>query len=132
MEKIVCDTNVFVSGFMYPGNERRVVRMIYEGRVVNFTSNELIIEFARVIKRRKFKLNESEQKKILKFFIDISELVEPKRRVDIIKDDPEDNKVIECALESKANYIISGDKHLLGVKNYKGIKVLNAKKFLDI
>lgn len=132
MKKIVCDTNVLVSGFMYSGNEREVIKKIYEGEIINFTSRELIIEFVRVIRRRKFRLTEKEQKRILEFLIEISENVKPKKRINVIKEDSEDNRVIECALESKADYIISGDWHLLTMKRYKGIKILNAKRFLGI
>lgn len=132
MKKIVCDTNVLVSGFMYSGNEREVIKKIYEGEIINFTSRELIIEFVRVIRRRKFRLTEKEQKRILEFLIEISENVKPKKRINVIKEDSEDNRVIECALESKADYIISGDRHLLTMKRYKGIKILNAKRFLGI
>ncbi|MCK4491634.1 MAG: putative toxin-antitoxin system toxin component, PIN family [Candidatus Altiarchaeales archaeon] len=52
--------------------------------------------------------------------------------MNVIKEDSEDNRVIECALESKADYIISGDRHLLTMRRYKGIKILNAKRFLGI
>ena len=50
--------------------------------------------------------------------------------LDIVKDDPDDNKFIECAVALKCSYIISGDKHLKEIKNYMGIKILNPKEFL--
>jgi len=130
--KIVCDTNILVSGFMYSGNEREIIRKISLGEVINFTSKELLLEFASVIKRKKFKLNKDEQRRILKFLIEISEIVEPTKTINIIKEDPADNRVIEVALESRSRYIISGDKHLLNLRKYKNIKILSAREFIDI
>lgn len=61
----------------------------------------------------------------------ISELVEPKIKINIIKDDPDDNKILECAVEGKVNYIVSGDKHLLRVRAYQGIKIITPREFMD-
>ena len=58
--------------------------------------------------------------------------VEVETTVDIIKDDPADNKYLACACEGEANYIISGDYHLLDIKPYKGIGILKAKSFFNI
>jgi predicted nucleic acid-binding protein len=49
-----------------------------------------------------------------------------------VQDDPDDNKFIECALECKANYIISGDTHLLNLKEYEGIKIIKSSEFLKV
>jgi len=59
-----------------------------------------------------------------------SELVVPKRKVCAIKDDPDDNKFIETALESKADYIVTQDKHLLNIKEFEGIKIVSPEEFL--
>ena len=57
-------------------------------------------------------------------------LIEPKQKIDIIKDDPDDNKIIECAFESSSDYIVTYDKHLLKLKEYKGIKILKPEEIL--
>jgi predicted nucleic acid-binding protein len=49
-----------------------------------------------------------------------------------VQDDPDDNKFIECALECRADYIVSGDTHLLNLKEYEGIKIINAGEFLEV
>ena len=59
-------------------------------------------------------------------------VVEPKEEIKFIKEDPKDNIILECALAAKAGYIVSGDKHLLKLKEYKGIKIMSAREFLDI
>lgn len=59
-------------------------------------------------------------------------LTEPSEMVNAVKEDEKDNKVIECALSCKADYIISGDSHLLNLKEHRGIKIVSAKEFLDL
>ena len=57
-----------------------------------------------------------------------SSLIEPKQKVDVIKDDPDDNKVLECAVESSSEYIITYDTHLLKLEGYKGIKIVKPEE----
>ncbi|MBI2630224.1 putative toxin-antitoxin system toxin component, PIN family [Candidatus Pacearchaeota archaeon] len=61
----------------------------------------------------------------------ISTIVEPKTKIEIIKDDPDDNKIIECAIEGKVDFIISQDNHLLNLKEFQGIKIVSPKEFLN-
>jgi len=48
----------------------------------------------------------------------------------VVEDDPSDNKILECALEAEADYIVSGDRHLLDLREYRGIKILSSGEFL--
>jgi len=57
-----------------------------------------------------------------------AKLIESKQKVEIIKDDPDDNKVIECVIESSSDYIVTYDKHLLKLKEYKGIKIIKPEE----
>jgi hypothetical protein len=57
-------------------------------------------------------------------------VVYPKKKLNIVKEDLADNKIIECALEAKASFIISGDKRLLKIRKYKGIKIITPREFL--
>ena len=59
-------------------------------------------------------------------------LVIPKRKVNVVKDDPDDNKFIEAALEGKADYIVTQDRHLLHIKEFEGIRMATPKEFLRI
>jgi len=63
---------------------------------------------------------------------DIVEVIEVKSKIDIVKDDTEDNKIIECAVDGKVDYIISKDKHLLKIKIYNGIRIIHPEEFLEI
>lgn len=62
----------------------------------------------------------------------LGEIAKPKEKLSVIEKDPEDNRVLECAQESKADYIVSGDVHLLGIKEYAGTKILTPNEFLEL
>ena len=65
---------------------------------------------------RDFEYSKNEAKNIIEKILHFAKLIEPKQKIDIIKDDPDDNKVIECAIESSSDYIITYDRHLLKLK----------------
>jgi len=58
--------------------------------------------------------------------------VAPTKKIEAVKEDPSDNKFLECAIESRADYIVTGDKHLKRLNEFEGIKIINAREFLDI
>ena len=134
---MVLDTNVFVSGFLWEGNEAELIRKIERKDAVNFVSMEILAEIENVINRDKFKelltaanLTADE---ILQKIVSLSHVViGPKLKENIVKNDSTDDKFIECAINSNANYIVSGDKHLLDVKEYKGIKIISTSEALKL
>ena len=130
--RIVLDTNFLVSATQwdYSVSHKLLERMIRDN-VDMFVSKEIIEEFAEVLKRD-FLYSEEESKILIELILQFLLLVSPSNKVDIIKEDPDDNKIIECALESRAGYIISYDKHLLKLKDYSGIKILTPEEFFDV
>ena len=86
-------------------------------------------ETAEVLERD-FKYSKSECKNITEKILLFASLIETKQKVDIIKDDLDDNKVIECAIESYSDYIVTYDRHLLKLKEYKGIKSVTPEEIL--
>jgi len=129
MIKIVLDTNVFISALFWRGTPYQIFKRILEGAFLNFTSPQILEE----LKRRlldKFKLPPEKVKEFLEIIVFNSQIVSPKKKLNIVKKDPSDNKIIECALEAKASFIISGDEHLLEIKESQGIKIISPKEFL--
>jgi len=129
MIKVVLDTNVFISALFWRGAPYQIFKRVIEGAILNFISPQILEE----IKERfleKFKLPPEKVKEFLEIIVFNSEIVYPKKRVNIIKKDPSDNKIIECAIKAKASFVISGDGHLLEVKEYKGIKIISPGEFL--
>ena len=129
--KVVLDTNIFISGIHWHGIPGKIIDNFIEQKFQIITSKGIIQELIRVLINFKIPLN---VKKIL-WWLEIiknnSILVQPKIKLNIIKDDPDDNKFIEAALEGNAKYIVSQDKHLLKIKQYKNIKIITPKHFLE-
>jgi len=129
MTKVVLDTNVFISALFWKGVPYQIFKRILEGAILNFTSNQILEELRRRL-LDKFKLSPEKVKEFLEIIVFNSQIVYPKKKLKIVKKDLSDNKIIECALEAKASFIISGDEHLLEIKEYKGVKIISPKEFL--
>lgn len=128
---VVADTNIIVSALFWGGNESKVVAMAEEGKVKLLTSIALLDELKKVLMYERFGLDEKTADDNVKYILTISKIISPKRKLGVIQD-PADDRVLECALEGRASYIVSGDRHLLRLKEFKGIKIIRAKRFLDI
>lgn len=129
--RVVLDTNVFISAILYGGNPRKVVHLAVTELIEVYISLELLEEFGRVIKG-KFTLRSLEIDTIIPEIKDFAEIATPQVRLQVIKSDPSDDKVLECAVETKARFIVTGDKHLLHLGNFRGITIVNPTEFLKI
>lgn len=131
MIKAVIDTNVFVSSF-FGGNPRGVIDVWKNGALTLCLSKEIVNEYIEVFER--LGLNRSREiKEILNLFASGFQIVfcHKTPHLKIIKDDPGDDKFLECAVALEAQYIISGDKHLLSIQDYMGILILTPSQFLE-
>ena len=129
--KVVFDTNIYISGILFGGNPRACLLLAREGAILLFTSNALLFELSQKF-NQKFKWQEQEIKDLLLGIKKYSTVVQPRTQLDVIKMDPPDNRILECAQEAKVDYIISGDKkHVLPLKKFKNIPIVSAKEFLD-
>ena len=95
-------------------------------------SYQQLDELKRVLNYPRLKFTEGEKTAFLEIINNIAILVEIPEKLDVIKDDPEDNKILEAAIEGRACFLISGDQHLLEVKEFRGIKILKPREFLNI
>ena len=131
MLKVVLDTNTLVSATITPGKEFQLLRLGHKGKIKIFISPEILGEFAGVISREKFGFSKQQQEQAIKQIMSIAALIEPLIRVNAIKDDPADNKILECAEAGKVDYIVSGDNHLLKLKQYLWIKIVASSDILE-
>jgi putative PIN family toxin of toxin-antitoxin system len=129
--KAVFDTNVLVSAWFWRGAESRLVELAEEGVIEAHTSPQLLTELRRALEYPKFRLEQSEIDEICDYYILVLRTVEPKRSVNVIPEDPEDNRVIECADESVADFIVSGNHHLLDLRRYESMRIVRAKEMLE-
>jgi len=130
MIRAVIDTNVLISSFIAYGKPRNVLDRVFTGKVRLLTSPVILLEFEEVLSREKFGLTKTQVQRIVSLIIRSSEAIEPKTKIILITEDPDDNKLLECAIDGRAKYIITGDKHLLKIRKYKNIRVVNPNSFL--
>lgn len=127
---IVCDTNVLISGVLFGGHAREILQLASRGVLINFISPDILRKAERVLGRSKFGLRPEHVIEITALFKDTFEIVIPSLEVQAIQSNPEDNHVIEAALAARAEFIISGDKHLLNLAEWEGIHVVSPAQFI--
>ena len=130
MHKVVLDTNVLISAIVFGGKPRDVFNSILKGQVKLAISKDILDEMEGVLSGKKFQYPKQIIHSIRNAIEDLAEVVMPQEVVKAIENDPDDNRILECALESKANLIISGDRHLLDLKQYRSIKIITPSDFL--
>ena len=137
MLKIVLDTNVFVSALINPrGKPAQILNYVFENKVRLFTSPSIIEELERVLSYPKLVkrhgLEKQELKKFVSDLLSILSLVEGKKAIEVIAEDPADNNYLSCVVDAKADFIVSGDIHLLNLREYEGIQIITPAQFLEM
>lgn len=136
MLKITLDTNVLVSGSFWTGDSFKILDLIDRKKIICIISKEIIAEYDKTIGSNEI-IEKIENKslilsKLVQKVILNSEIVEPKDRLNIVKNDSSDNKILECAKEGKVNFIITKDNHLLKLKEFGEIKIVTPDEFIKI
>ncbi|MBI2008502.1 putative toxin-antitoxin system toxin component, PIN family [Candidatus Amesbacteria bacterium] len=128
--KVVCDTNVLISAFKFGGVPYEIIKKAILEQIELISSPQILLETATTLKE-KFGWENSEINSTIRFLGRVSKVIKPQVRINKAAD-PDDNKILECAVESGADYIITGDKkHLLPLKRFKGIPILSPRDFLS-
>jgi len=128
---VVLDSNVLISAIVFGGKPRVILESIIEGKLKLAFSEALLEEIEAVLQGKKFRFSPQITDLIITELQSISEILHPTSTVSVIKKDPADNKVIECAIAANADFIISGDAHLLELGEYRNIKILSPSDFCD-
>jgi len=128
--KAVFDTNILVSAWFWKGAESKLVELAEEGTIEAYTSSQLLTELKKALKYPKLRLEQSEIDGISDYYALVLKIVEPKHTANIIVEDPEDNRVIECADEAEADYIVSGNHHLLNLRKHGNTRIVKAREML--
>jgi len=133
MMRVVVDTNVLISGTFWKGDSAKIVSLVEEGKITLILSSEIIAEYNKVMDYDEIKQkvgHHHERAQAVQKLMQIGMIVTPKKSINIIKEDPDDNKFIETAVAGKADVIVSQDNHLLKLKNYENMKILTPLEFL--
>ncbi len=125
------DTNVLVSALGWEGAERQVYRYCRGRHLQMATSSALLGELERVLEYPKFSFTQRDIDGFLAEIAIHAMVVEPTARIELVVDDPEDNRVLECALAADARWIVSGDPHLLKLGEFQSKQILTAAAALS-
>jgi putative PIN family toxin of toxin-antitoxin system len=128
---VVIDTNVFVSSF-FGGNPKKVIDLWKTGQVKLALTNEILEEYIKVLERMGLKDQETKRELLTLFRGSYSIVFSAKTQKIRMVEDPDDDKFLECAIALNADFIVSGDRHLLELGDYMGIKILNPRDFLHV
>lgn len=135
--KVGLDTNVWFSAIFWKGEANKIIEFAEKGAIDIIVTNDILLEVADVLSReakfQKFLENKKQNiEDIIKTIISIGIFVDIKSKINIIKEHPSDNKILEAALDGKVKYLISYDKHILSLHEFKGIKIIRPDEFLKM
>jgi len=129
--RIVLDSNVIISAFLFGGTPARLLEHALAGSVQCFTSLPILDEVRDVLQRPKFGLSPHQALALIEEIHDLCSVVTPTRRIEAVAADPDDNAVLECAVAARAQIVVSGDSHLLDMGRWKRIRILPPSQALE-
>lgn len=131
MTRICLDTNVIISAEVFGGKCQEITDLISFSKLDLIISLYILNEVAKVLRDR-FEYPDEEVRRTMRVLLALGTLVSSGQKVNILSYEP-DNRVIECALAGKVDYLVTGDKkHILNLKEYEGIKILSPGEFLKV
>ena len=130
--RVTVDTNVLISSLIVAGGSAdQVIQLVREGEMEMVLSKFILDELARVL-TRKFELPTKAVQNAVDRFQRLAIIVEPRTVVDVIKEKQDDNRILECAVAGRVDYLITGDKkHILPLASIQGIPIVSVAEFLQ-
>ena len=130
--RVVIDTNVLISAIFWSGKPKQLLNQVRRGKIIFLTSNVLLEELKEVLTRddKPFKLSEGEAQRVVEEIRNLAETVFPHSLVTICRD-AADNRVLECAVDGRADWIVTGDSDLLDLQVFQGIKIAVVADFIS-
>ena len=129
-KKATLDTNVLISALGWIGNPRKVFDKVVNGEIELLISDEQFDELSEVLEYQKFKFTDEQKTRFKALILELATFVKPVEKIDVIKGDPDDNRILECAVAGDVDYIVTGDPDLLVLKEFRGIKISSPKDFV--
>ena len=130
LRRVVFDTNVLISAYLWPGIPRTALDAVRSGRILLVSAQPAIEEFVRVLGYRKFGFSPEEIAPLVDDLMSLAMIVHPRHTVDVVTRDPTDNLFLEIALQGKCSVWVSGDRHLLNLRRYRRIRILTPATFI--
>ena len=130
---VVFDTNILISATLWDGSvSQKLFLKLIETKTDIFSSAEILLEYKQVLKRDFDIYTDKEIENVTEKVVFSLKLIEPNKKENAVKEDPDDNKIIDCAVASNSNYIVTYDNHLLKLKDYKQIKITKPEELLKL
>jgi putative PIN family toxin of toxin-antitoxin system len=130
--RVVLDTNTLISALLFSGTASRLVPLWQSRRITVLVSKEILQEYLRVLAYPKFQLGDHEIRALVEEeLLPFAETVRVRRRLAVVRRDPEDDKFLECAVAGRAEYLVTGDRDLRELGSYRGITILTVGEFLE-
>ena len=131
--RVVPDTNVYISALLWTGIPHRLLGWAEAGELTLVTTPAIMEELREVLGHAKFRLRirdpQTSVVELLESLLSVVEVIPDLAIEPVIKRDPDDDKILACAVAARAEWLISGDDHLLSVKRYKGIRIITPSQF---
>ncbi len=129
--KIVLDTNILISALGWEGKPKKIFRRVLDGEFELIMSEKQLEELKEVMNYPRLGFTEIQKRAFLEILLQVATLVTTEGKLKVIQEDPDDDMILESAIENNVHYIISGDKHLLRLKEFKNIKIVTVSKYLE-
>ena len=131
---VVLDINVLVSALIKRGKPKELWLKVVRKEFEFVSSRRILSDFLKVISREKFQgyVKERDIVDFLQAFHNTAKFVRVKSKLKVVKQDPDDDVILATAYDGNADYIVSGDKHLLKLKEFRGIKIVSVSEILDL
>jgi putative PIN family toxin of toxin-antitoxin system len=132
--KIVFDTNVLISALITTGKPKELFNKAAQGQIKLIISKSILKEFSQVAENPRIRkyANEEDVIGFVRVINRVAKIVNVTSQFKAVKEDPDDDIVVRTAFDGKANYIVTGDKHLLSLGTFRGIKILTADEMLTL
>jgi len=131
MLRIVLDTNILISATIARGKPRELLSLGTEGRFQIVTSDFILGEFGRVLSQPRFKTSRDEVRRVMLALVQSSEVISVSSSFRIVKEDTSDDMVLNTAYDGRADLIVTGDRHLLRLKDFMKIRILTVRDALS-
>ncbi len=132
MTRVVLDTNVLISAILYGGIPRKVLRAAISGAIQISVSEDLVRELQDVLQRPQFGLSIQFVHNAVAELTSLAEWVAPKKHLHLIKEDPSDDRVLDCAVAAEVEYLVTGDSHLLRLQRCGEVRIITPQELLEV
>jgi uncharacterized protein len=129
--RVTADSNIYISALHYGGPPDQFLEVARTGVIHLTVSDDILAEVTRVL-RDKFGWSKAALSLAQERIADFTEKVKPTQKLDVVKEDPTDNRILECAVEGKSEYLVTRDNHLLKLKSFGGTRMIKVADFLGV